>query len=899
MMALTTIACGGPGGTIQISWEESADRIWLGPELWANRLADWRLHNGRLECVESRPNRPIRTVHLLSRSLSSEPREFTMRVLTGPVDMGPTVPESAWAGFLIGAGGEHVDYRLTALTHQRPAEDGGLLALVDGSGQVSFSDNAGEAMGGDLWSIGGTLRTDEVSGLEPVSRTGEGLDDSIFESVLLELSGQETDGDYGLTLTASEAKTGRVLSRAVLDDVPPGGVDGGIALVSHLGPTGSSSGFWFQDWEIAGGRVRAHPDRVFGPVLGVQYTVSRGILKLTAQMGPLGPDDTRAAELQVREDGYGRWSTAAVGDFVEDSCTIPFRVENWDSSLDVPYRIVYELKMGSGESSRNTYEGMIRAEPEDRDFVVAAFTGHKIYTGDLKWNHSGIWFPHNEVISAVVAHDPDLLFFSGDQVYEGDLTPAERAPHEKAMLDYLYKWYRWCWAFEGLTRSIPAVTIPDDHDVYHGNIWGAGGRKAEAREGMTAQDSGGYRMSPRFVNAVHRTQTSHLPDPHDPTPVEQGISVYYTDLTWGGVSFAVLADRQWKSSPTVMVPPGRFVNGWPQEIGFDASREADREGAVLLGQRQLGFLREWAADWSGGTWMKAVLSQTILANVATIPRDATSGSIVPSLPILAPGAYPDDYKKATDGDSNGWPQSGRNRALREIRKGFAVHIAGDQHLGTTIQYGIDEWHDAGYAFCVPSVGNTWPRRWFPPEPGMNRLPGAPRYTGDFYDGFGNRITVHAVSNPHQTGMEPSNLHDRAPGYGIVRFDRETREITIECWPRYADPTDPDAPQYPGWPVHLNQMDNYPRSPAGYLPRLEVTGMESPVIQVIDESTGEIEYTLRIRGTTWQPIVFREGIYTIRVGEPGTDRLRSLEHLPSIERAEQAETLKVELVPGRI
>ena len=36
------------------------------------------------------------------------------------------------------------------------------------------------------------------------------------------------------------------------------------------------------------------------------------------------------------------------------------------------------------------------------------------------------------------------------------------------------------------------------------------------------------------------------------------------------------------------------------------------------------------------------------------------------------------YKLAADCDSNGWPQSGRNRALREMRKGFALHLAGDQ-----------------------------------------------------------------------------------------------------------------------------------------------------------------------------------------------------------------------------
>jgi hypothetical protein len=47
-----------------------------------------------------------------------------------------------------------------------------------------------------------------------------------------------------------------------------------------------------------------------------------------------------------------------------------------------------------------------------------------------------------------------------------------------------------------------------------------------------------------------------------------------------------------------------------------------------------------------------------------------------------------------DLDSNGWPQSGRARALKEIRRCFALHIAGDQHLATVIHHGVNSWEDA-------------------------------------------------------------------------------------------------------------------------------------------------------------------------------------------------------------
>ena len=48
------------------------------------------------------------------------------------------------------------------------------------------------------------------------------------------------------------------------------------------------------------------------------------------------------------------------------------------------------------------------------------------------------------------------------------------------------------------------------------------------------------------------------------------------------------------------------------------------------------------------------------------------------------------------------------------------------------------------------------------------------------------------------GHEPTRLYDRAPGYGIVRLERATRRITVECWPRWVDPSQSDE-QYPVGP----------------------------------------------------------------------------------------------------
>ena len=90
--------------------------------------------------------------------------------------------------------------------------------------------------------------------------------------------------------------------------------------------------------------------------------------------------------------------------------------------------------------------------------------------------------------------------------YEGDSpTRPVKEPEWEARLDYLYKWYLWCWAYRDLTRDIPSVTIPDDHDIYQGNIWGAGGRKTDV------DNKGGYVMPADWVRMVERTQTVTCP----------------------------------------------------------------------------------------------------------------------------------------------------------------------------------------------------------------------------------------------------------------------------------------------------------------------------------------------------------------------------------------------------
>ena len=70
-------------------------------------------------------------------------------------------------------------------------------------------------------------------------------------------------------------------------------------------------------------------------------------------------------------------------------------------------------------------------------------------------------------------------------------------------------------------------------------------------------------------------------------------------------------------------------------------------------------------------------------------------------------------------------------------------------------------------------------------------------------------------------------------------------------------------------------------------------MTDPVVQVIGQADGEIVYTLRIKGKSFRPKVFKEGKYTLNVGELGTEKVKTIKGIESLA-PEKKGTLKVRL-----
>jgi len=245
--------------------------------------------------------------------------------------------------------------------------------------------------------------------------------------------------------------------------------------------------------------------------------------------------------------------------------------------------------------------------------------------------------------------------------------------------------------------------------------------------------------------------------------------VYFTRFSYGGVRFALLEDRKFKTGGDKLDDSGSVIP------------EADLQ---LLGSRQEAMLAEMAAEGIGPPTV--VVSQTMFCCLQTDPNGRRKGAR----------------------DTAGWPPMARTRATQAMAAAGAVMLSGDTHLPSLVR------HISGpVQFCGPAGGATFVR-WFEPSPPLPN-PGPTPYTGDFTDSFGNAIRVLAVANMHVdqatwlSAYGQPHCGDQAlkeEGYGLLRIDPVNRTHTFEAWRWDVDPKARGAAPMPGWPYVLSFDD---------------------------------------------------------------------------------------------
>jgi alkaline phosphatase D len=732
-------------------------RTWLAPQYWANRLADWRLANGRIEALTAGAGG--RTVGVLTRQVATGNLEGAISVRTGTLAGGP-----GFSGFLVGAGGGALDWRAAALVMAASGQGGGLLATYDSDGNVRFREHTDEN------------NPFAFAELAATGRSGPAPARALTEDVVLLLQIAPTgSGRFTFTLTARRFSDGTLLSQASRAGVIGTNLVGGISLISTPRSAGTTARHWFRGLQTGGPKISVQTHET-GPILGTLYSLSGSVLKMSAQFMPIGTADSQQATLQRRRPGTTTWTTvssvAIGGGFLA-----LFRVTGWDASQDWQYRVRWAV----GTAQEANYGGTVRADPAAASSLTVAVvncTAHTFRRLDTPssgaprlpgetfrglYTKANLYFPYAELVTNVARHNPDLLVALGDQYYEDRPTVKDRSP---GILDVLSRYYLWLWSFGQVTRNTPTICLVDDHDMYQPNLWGWSGRAAPNSNWR----QGGYVMPAAWVNLVQRIQCSHNPDAYDPTTVLQGITVYYSAFSYGGVSFAVLEDRKFKNT---------------DETNTDQAGNPLPLPRQLLGPRQETFLQAWTSMHPGQP--KVCLTQTVFATVQTDPAG------IPQ----------------TDSDTNGAPAPARRTAMQLLKGAHAVILSGDQHLASLVRHGIDTFTDGPVQFSAPAGGTAW-QRWFEPASPLPNATGP--NTGDLTDGYGNTLRVLAVANPkitfaqvqavEPTSQEVGDRNLKREGYGIARIDKSGGSYRLECWPWQTDPTAPGALQYAGWPYTL-------------------------------------------------------------------------------------------------
>ncbi|MBT9189478.1 alkaline phosphatase D family protein [Zobellia russellii] len=770
-------------------------RVWIGSSFWAVPMEDWEIKNNRLEFsgVEKQSR-----LHILTHILNGNQGDF---MLSGNLGLLQNKGSKGGVGFSVGI----KDY-----TDSKSVK----AACYFGKG-ISVGIN-----------LEGEIYIDKQKEKLP-----EGFG---FQNFSLQLKAKNKKKETELTLLATDANGKTATLRHTLE----GNLNGLVAL-ENKGSKKKESTFWWADVKLSGSKVQYKAENSFGPILWAMYTLSRGKLKLTAQLPPIGEKDSQKIELQFLRNG--KWIKAAKGQIDPVTFTSIFSVDDWDAREDIKYRLRYTL-----DKERHVYEGVIRKEPLDRPLTF----------GGLTCQHA-MGFPYRPLVENLDRSNPDMLYFSGDQLYEGNGGyPIKRQPENKAILNYLGKWYMFGWAFGDVLRNRPSICTPDDHDVYQGNLWGEGGEGIGFEEWEKVRDAhGGLVQTPNFVNVVNKTQCGHMPDAFDKAPMKSNISTWYTHLVYGNVSFAIVSDRLFKSGPEMV----RSGEGRIDHLTAPAKPgELESEDLDFMGQRQLDFLNDWVADWKGAN-MKVLLSQTLFSNVGT-HHGPTKEFLFGDL------------------DSGGWPKTKRDEVIRTIRKAYAFHINGDQHLPFMVQYSIDEPRDAGWTFCTPAISTGYPR-WGQPDsvnvPFTDRPEHGLPNTGCYRDGFGNDNYIYAVGNPTDDFEEEYDRYQKAQkkasGYGLVTFDTKKRTIKMEAI-RFLANLDIDSEKntYPGWPLTIQQTDNDGRRSIGYLPKLNIESANQ-LLKIIKEDTKELVHAMRMKGNSYTPSVYEQGKYTLVIGEGAKEK----------------------------
>ena len=120
---VASTVCSAGADEFKSNWAKTSDRVWIGPDWWANRVEDWRIHDGRLECVQP----GMRAAYLTTRTLRGS---FKLSVRTGMLGKPDTLDKRGFTGFFFSNMGKD-DYKTEDLPRRTHRALGQRLPAVE------------------------------------------------------------------------------------------------------------------------------------------------------------------------------------------------------------------------------------------------------------------------------------------------------------------------------------------------------------------------------------------------------------------------------------------------------------------------------------------------------------------------------------------------------------------------------------------------------------------------------------------------------------------------------------------------------------------------------------------------------------------------------------------------
>jgi len=838
LIVLALLFISGFSDRLQAQNSEQVSGCWLGPDYYASQLEDWQLSSGKIVCRSGAANR---YVYFLTREIdpSGQNLEISFRAAVGTLP--GRVRARNYFGLRLGIKAESGDYR---------------EAAVRGQGLDLGLTTEGLLFVGELESV-----SNEET-LESIRRI-------LLKEVFLKVEVRKNGEDYRLSLSVMDPATGKKLDELEDPEVPAEKISGGLALVSSLPEVQNTSSLpvcQFYEFKASGDMLKQYAERRFGPVAFTLYTLSRQGLYLSAQLIPGCVEGSSQIILEVKEKEG--WKLISESRLNQETWQANFQVSPWVYQDEVEFRV--RIDGGLDAEQYPPYHGLIRKEPLHEDKIRLAVLSQSQEQS----------FPNCRLVSTLKTLNPDVLFFAGNQVYG---RPAqfwrEKFPLEKARQEYFRQWLLFGWAFSDLLKDRPAILLPEARDFFQLKLWGEGGRQAAAENGtdpISLQDRGGFLMPEEFIRLVLATQTGHLPPATlpDGKKNEKVAGSGFYEVNYAGLSLAVINDRVNRSAPAPLLPEALIRNGWPQNPDFDLKKARVKE-ARLLSEEQLQLLKKWVLDWTGGVWFKACLSSSSFVSLLTLPEGQPGEEALWQLSPLKPGEYPESDRPAADFNTGGWPQPARDEILRLLRQARAVHLCGSGGPPAVLKYGLEKPGEAVAALIAPPLQAQVALRWTPAPAKRVGQKKEPLPTGNQEDAFGNKFHLLLVNNP--SGEDKAMGLRSISGFALVTFEKSSRQVILENYQLEEKPG-ARAVLMPGWPAVVEQKENEGRKPVGYLPLLKFSGLKDPVVQVVEEKSGETVYCFRITGTEFRPPVYQPGTYSISCGEPGTEHWKMLKGL---------------------